>query len=262
VTLVVALLGGLLIGGLLAVLGAGGSVLAVPVLVVGLGLGPYAATTGSLVVVGSAAAAGAVVAVRRREAALDRGLLFAAAAVVGAVAGATASSRVAPGVLLVTFALLLAVVAVLMLVRPSPPPGDLTAVVTLRPWRCDCPRLLAVVATATAVGFLTGFLGVGGGFLVVPALVVALGLDLRAAVGTSLAVIALTSAVALATRLFQGAVLDWAPVLVLTAVALGATLLGRHLATRVPLTVLRVAFPVVLLLAAGLTLWQGRPGPA
>jgi uncharacterized membrane protein YfcA len=51
-------------------------------------------------------------------------------------------------------------------------------------------------------------------------------------------------------------------VLVLTAVALGATLLGRHLATRVPLTVLRVAFPVVLLLAAGLTLWQGRPGPA
>jgi uncharacterized membrane protein YfcA len=91
---------------------------------------------------------------------------------------------------------------------------------------------------------------------------VALGLDLRAAVGTSLAVIALTSAVALATRLFQGAVLDWAPVLVLTAVALGATLLGRRLATRVPLTVLRVAFPVVLLLAAGLTLWQGRPGPA
>ena len=74
---------------------------------------------------------------------------------------------------------------------------------------CDCPRAVKVLVTATAVGLLTGFLGVGGGFLVVPALVLALALPMTYAAGTSLVVIVLTSAAALAVRAGVGTTPDW-----------------------------------------------------
>lgn len=252
----VAVVGGLLIGLLLGTLGAGGSVLAVPVMVLGLGLDGYAATTGSLVVVGVTAAVAAVGARRTGTVALDRGLLFAAAALAGAVAGAALSGLVGQQVLLLSFAGLLVVASGAMLLGPRPAPGDDDPVIGVRPWFCDCPRAVKVAVTATVVGLLTGFLGVGGGFLVVPALVLALGLDQRTAGGTSLVVIALTTAVALATRLVDGAAVPWTPVLLLTGSALVAALVGTRLAPRVPVAALQKAFAVVLVAAAGTTAWQ------
>ena len=75
-------------------------------------------------------------------------------------------------------------------------------IITLSPtFACACPRALGVLVTATVVGLLTGFLGVGGGFLVVPALLVALALPMEYATGTSLVVITMTSATALAVRI-------------------------------------------------------------
>ena len=97
---------------------------------------------------------------------------------------------------------------------------------------CQCPRALKVLVTATVVGLLTGFLGVGGGFLVVPALLLALSLPARYAVGTSLVVITLTSAAALVVRAGVGVAPEWGVVLPLTAAAALGGLCGARLADR------------------------------
>ena len=90
--------------------------------------------------------------------------------------------------------------------RPRRPTAELDdPIITFSPtFACQCPRALKVLVTATAVGLLTGFLGVGGGFLVVPALVLALALPMEYAAGTSLVVITITSATALAARAGSG----------------------------------------------------------
>jgi uncharacterized membrane protein YfcA len=133
----------------------------------------------------------------------------------GAAAGAKASGLVSQPVLLAAFAALLLAVAAVMAVRPLRSrrrrPGSRTEsyladpIISVRPsFACQCPRALKVLATATIVGLLTGFLGVGGGFLVVPALVLALGLPMAYAAGTSLVVITITSASALVVRAGAG----------------------------------------------------------
>ncbi len=254
--LVVAVLAGLAIGLSLGALGGGGSILAVPVLVYLLGQSPVAATTGSLLIVGISAATGAVAAHRRGTVYVGRGLAFALVATVGAAVGATWSVAVSPQVLLGAFSVLMLVVAVLMLVRQTRHvrrPGITLdePIVTVSPtFMCNCPRAAKVVVTALAVGLLTGFLGVGGGFLVVPALVLALGLAMPTAVGTSLLVIAVTSSVALVVRLGHGVSLDWTAVLLLTAAAVVGSLLGTRVAARVDPRRLGTAFAVLLMVVA------------
>jgi uncharacterized protein len=109
------------------------------------------------------------------------------------------------------------------------------------------------------VGALTGFLGVGGGFLVVPALVLALGLPMSYAVGTSLVVITITSASALAVRAGSGAHPSWGLVALLTAVAVAAGWAGARLTARTGTSKLQAAFTVLLLLVAGYTAWRALP---
>ena len=210
-TLAIILVAGALIGLSLGALGGGGSILTVPVLVYGLGQSAAQATTGSLIVVGVTSLAGAVTAYRSGKVLLTRGLAFGAVAIGGAAAGAKASGLVSGPVLLAAFAALLLVVAGVMAARQlrsrRGQPGQRAAgriddpIITFSPsFACQCPRALKVLAAATVVGLLTGFLGVGGGFLVVPALVLALGLPMGYAIGTSLVVITITSAAALAVR--------------------------------------------------------------
>ncbi len=229
----VAAVAGTLIGLSLGALGGGGSILAVPVLVYGLGQSPAQATTGSLVVVGVSSLVGALAAHRAGNVLLGRGVAFGAVALGGAVAGAKAAAHVPEPVLLAAFALLMLVVGGLMALRqwrshrrrgtadeagPSPRLDD--PILTFSPtFACQCPRALKVLVTATVVGLLTGFLGVGGGFLVVPALVLGLALPMTYAAGTSLVVITLTSAVALAVRSGAGVPPDWSLVAVLGAAA-------------------------------------------
>jgi uncharacterized membrane protein YfcA len=101
----------------------------------------------------------------------------------------------------------------------------------------------------TSVGFMTGFFGVGGGFVVVPGLVLALGFRMGEAVGTSLLVIAINSALALAARGGVVAV-DWGVVIPFTATAMAGSLLGNWVAGRVPASVLVRAFAGLLVLLA------------
>ena len=270
-TLAIIVVAGALIGLSLGALGGGGSVLTVPVLVYGLGQSAAQATTGSLVVVGITSLAGAVTAYRSGKVLLTRGLAFGAVAIGGAAAGAKASGLVTGRVLLAAFAALLLVVAGVMAARQlrsrrGQPGGQVESriddpIITFSPsFACQCPRALKVLVTATVVGLLTGFLGVGGGFLVVPALVLALGLPMSYAIGTSLVVITITSASALAVRAGTGIHPNWGLVALLTAVAVAGGWAGARLTARTDTSKLQAAFTVLLLLVAGYTAWRALPG--
>ena len=117
-----------------------------------------------------------------------------------------------------------------------------------------------VVAAATAVGLLTGFFGVGGGFVIVPALVLALGFDMPTAVGTSLLVIAINSAMALAVRLGGHVHLDWTLLGAFTVAAIAGTLAGNRVASRVDAARLTAAFTVLLIAVAVYSLCRSVPG--
>ncbi len=269
-TLAVILVAGALIGLSLGALGGGGSVLTVPVLVYGLGQSAAQATTGSLLVVGITSMVGAITAYRSGNVLLTRGLTFGAVAIGGAAAGARASALVPQPVLLASFAALLVVAAGAMAVRQlrsrrGQPVAQLESyafdsIIAFRPTlACHCRRALKVLVTATVVGLLTGFLGVGGGFLVVPALVLALGLPMSYAAGTSLVVITITSVSALAVRAGVGAHPAWGIVALLTAVAVAGGWAGARLTARTDTGKLHAAFTVLMLLVAGYTAWRAVP---
>jgi len=119
---------------------------------------------------------------------------------------------------------------------------------------------LKVVAAATGVGLLTGFFGVGGGFVIVPALVLALGFEMPIAVGTSLLVIAINSAAAFAARLGGHVHLDWPLLGVFTVAALAGTLAGSRVASRVDASRLTAAFTILLVAVAAYSLTRSLPG--
>jgi uncharacterized membrane protein YfcA len=273
-TLLLALSAGALIGLSLGALGGGGSILAVPVLLA-LGQSASQATTGSLVVVGVTSLAGAVTAHRGGNVLLARGVAFGAVATGGAVIGARASAAVPEPVLLAAFAALMLGVGGLMAVRQwrahrtrgQEGPGAHAdrprlddPIITFSPtFACQCPRALKVLVTATAVGLLTGFLGVGGGFLVVPALLLALALPMQYAAGTSLVVITITTGTALLARAGSGIAPDWSLVAALTVTAALGSIAGARLAARTDTRRLSVAFTGLVLVVAAHTAAQAVP---
>ena len=270
-TVLLAVVAGALIGLSLGALGGGGSILAVPVLVYLLGQSATQATTGSLVVVGVTSILGAVTAYRAGNVLLARGIAFGSVAIGGAAVGSKASTLVPPAVLMASFGVLMLFVGGLMAwrqlrrsrgsgrgiaVRPKLDDPIITFTPTIA---CACPRALKVLATATIVGLLTGFLGVGGGFLVVPALMLALGLPIRYAAGTSLVVITITSAAALAVRAGSGISPDWSAVLLLTVVAAVGAVVGARFAGKVDAVRLSAAFTVLVFGVAVYTSTQALP---
>lgn len=269
-TLLLAVVAGALIGLSLGALGGGGSILAVPVLVYLLDQSPAQATTGSLVVVGMTSLVGGFAAHRAGNVLLARGAAFGIVAIGGAVVGAKASARVSEDVLLASFAALMLLVAAVMAWRLAhrrvtgpahvARPGLDDPIINFSPtFACACPRALKVLVTATLVGLLTGFLGVGGGFLVVPALLLTLALPLPQAVGTSLVVITITSAAALATRAGVGSTPDWDVVLVLTLASALTALAAARLSDRVDTRRLSAAFTALVLTVAICTTARALP---
>jgi hypothetical protein len=212
---------GLGIGLLLGLVGGGGSILAVPVLVYVLGQPVKAATTESLLIVGTAALVGAADYARSGRVQIKTALAFGAAGAGGAIVG-TALNRLVNGrALLLAFALLLLTAAAAMLRRrphSATPSGNLS--------------LVRVAPTGLGTGVLTGFFGIGGGFVIVPALVLLLGLPITLAVGTSLLVITLTSGAALAAHLASGSI-DWTIASTFTGAAIAVALAGRRLGASV-----------------------------
>lgn len=252
---------GVIIGLSLGALGGGGSILTVPALVYVLGQDPRDATTSSLIIVGITSLIALVPHARASRVRFAQGLLFGALGTAGSFVGTALSRSVAPTTLLLAFAGLMLVVATLMLrrilhpVNGQGPDDPLTEpMVTLRPFACACPRVAKVVVTATLVGLLTGFFGVGGGFALVPALVLALGFPMPTAVGTSLLVIAVNSATALAARVSHSSSLDWPVIATFTVAAVLGSLLGGGIASRANPRHLTIAFAVLLV---GVALYTG-----
>lgn len=244
---------GLLTGLILGALGGGGAILTVPVLVYALGQDPRTATTSSLLIVGLTSVLALVPHTRAGHVRYGEGLLFGILGTAGSFAGAVASAAAPAQVLLSGFAVLLLLVAVTMLRQPghrrdTPQPSPSAAAVTWSP-----TQIARILATATVVGALTGFFGVGGGFLLVPALVLVVRYPMPVAIGTSLLIIAVNSATAFTARALAvtgPGILDWGLIGVFTAAAIAGSLLGGRISTRVDPTRLTRAFAVLLVLVA------------
>lgn len=250
---------GLLIGLSLGALGGGGSILTVPALVFALGLTAQEATTGSLVIVGVTSAIACLGHARAGHTRWGRGMTLAAFGIPASLLGTELNSHVDPDALLLAFAALMIVAAAGMLLRArelpnngesptgGPAGGTSTAVQTKPASRVRSQTQL--VLAGLSIGFLTGFLGVGGGFVIVPVLVVLLGFQMPVAVGTSLLVIALNSAVALAARAADGTFV-WSVIIPFTIAAIIGSLAGRRVADRVPADDLTRTFAGLLLAVA------------
>ncbi|WP_406695631.1 sulfite exporter TauE/SafE family protein [Singulisphaera sp. Ch08] len=212
---------GSIVGFSLGLTGGGGSIFAVPLLVYGLAVRPREAIGVSLAAVGATALVGGLRRLARGEVEVRTGLLFAAAGMIGAPAGSWLGGRVPEGVLLILFAALMVAVAVRMWRQAVRRPEESRAVrAESRPraheqgpsCRRDpsgrlrmTSRCFAVLILAGLVaGVLSGLFGVGGGFVIVPALVLVTGMGIHRAVATSLLVIALVSVSGVASYLAAG----------------------------------------------------------
>jgi uncharacterized membrane protein YfcA len=232
---------GFLIGIALGAVGGGGSILAVPALVYAAGVPPKQATSASLVIVGATALAGLPQQLRAHRVRVGAGLVFAATGVAGSFAGTAVNRGIDPNVLLLAFSGLMVVAATAMFRRQrrASLPVEVTSVGapaapnTVRGHvRLQAGSVAKVIAAGTVVGFLTGLFGVGGGFVIVPALVLALGFSMPVAAGTSLLVIACNSMVALAQRL-HGQALPWNAILAFGIAAIPGVIVGSRLSRTV-----------------------------
>lgn len=246
--LFLALAAGAVVGLALGALGGGGSVLAVPALIYLLGFSPVAATTASLLIVTVTSLVALYAQARAGQVRWKAGALFALAGLLPAALAGAAASRLPQAALTGAFAALAALAAVAML-RPadrSTDHGDVRGADAVRPG--------AAAGAGAGLGALTGLLGVGGGFLVVPALVTVLAFEIQAAIGTSLLVISANSLASLVTRGVLTTGLHWAVIAPFAATAILGAWSGRHLATRVPGPLLQRVFAVVLLAVAAFML--------
>jgi uncharacterized membrane protein YfcA len=239
---------GFLIGLALGALGGGGSIVAVPALVYVAGQEPAAATTTSLLVVGTAAVVGMVGHARAGRVRFGAGVVVGVTGIGGSLAGSALNRSINGDLLLLGFGLLVLIAAWRMVTgcpsctrvgeertlagtdRPGLTSGRGVAVVTRR--RLDLAVALRVALVGTTVGFLTGLFGVGGGFIIVPALTLVLGFTMPQAIGTSLLVIAINAATALAARLGTSGI-EWSVALPFTAAALAGVLTGSTIADRI-----------------------------
>lgn len=236
-------------GVVLGALGGGGSVLAIPALVYGAGQGFQTATTASLVIVGVLSIAGAVEHWREGDVDLRGGLVFGAAGALGAIGGTQLNHMLDQGILKVAFAVLMLVVAYRMLKSGEEPVSDSPA--------SGSARWIRIGVAGSLVGVLTGLFGVGGGFVIVPALVLFLGYRMEVAIGTSLVIITINALVALGARAGSLGDIDWMVVAPFTVLGLVGVWLGGKVAGRFDSDRLTVWFGWLLVAVA---LYTGGDG--
>lgn len=249
---VISIIFGILIGLLLGLIGGGGSILTVPILVYVIGLNPHDATSTSLLIVGMTALAGAIPHSRAHRVQWRTAILFGLAGIVGTFVGAWANRQVSgPAILFLFGVLMLSVAARMVLSKKRTGHGIVE------------PKLWAIPVAGLVVGLLTGFFGVGGGFVIVPALVLALGLPMRVAVGTSLVVIAINSASGAVAHVTDGG-FNWSVALLFLIGGLIGSQLGGHAAGRVDehkltrgFAGLVAAVAMFLIVKNAMVLWPG-----
>ena len=237
------------VGVAMGVFGGGGSLLLVPALTHLIGLDAKQAVAASLAVVGWSAAAGAIAGHFQGALRIKPALITGATTMIGAFSGALVGARLDDAVQMTIFGVAAIGAAVMVGWQATRRPR---LVVRHAPQRVG---LLA--AAGVSVGFLTGVIGVGGGFLIVPALVVGAGLDLKEAVPVSLFVMVLATASALAG--YAGRVsLNWGFVVPFAIVAATATIAGGMGGRAMPQRPLQYSFAAVLLVVAAFAFIQSR----
>ena len=249
---------GFLIGLSLGALGGGGSILAVPVLVYAAGQAPRNATATSLLLVGIAATIGLVGHWRAGRVDIGTGIAFGLAGIGGSLAGSALNQGLDEDLLLLGFSGLVMLAAWRMLTAcptctrvgevsalgAKATAGSSTAI--------DLRSATTLLIAGTVVGFLTGLFGVGGGFIIVPALALVRKLPMPTAIGTSLLVVSINSMIALGARLGHSAI-DWEVTLPFVIAAAGGVVTGSRVANRLDAKRSLAGFAALLVLVAGYT---------
>lgn len=250
------ILGAVAVGLTLGLLGSGGSILTVPILVYLLGHGDKVAIAESLAIVGGIAVAAMLPYARTREIDWRSVLLFGIPGTAGTYLGAWLAALVSGTFQLLLFAGVMLVAAVMMFRKASGQGVSTDG---------DGKRQAAwkIVLEGLAVGVLTGLVGVGGGFLIVPALVLLGGLSMRLAIGTSLVIIAMKSAAGFMKYLgvlsALGTSVDWRTIIVFTLVGAVGSYVGNYLGSRVPQARLKQGFAVFLVLMGFFVIYREAP---
>jgi uncharacterized membrane protein YfcA len=248
---------GFLIGLSMGALGSGGAIIAVPVLIYLAGQSPKEATASSLIIVASTAILGVVPHLRARRVNVKVGALLAIAGIPANVFGSMLNQDVDDDVLLLGFAMLMLAAAAAMARswskrRASNQPSRVTAP---QPKTISVPSaasILKVLGAGSVVGLITGFFGIGGGFVIVPLLVLVFRFGIPEAAATSLMLIIINSVIALSSRL-DGGYIDWSVIVPFGIASLTGVLLGGRLAGRVDPDRLQLAFVILIVALAAYT---------
>lgn len=227
-TLLIALVLGAAIGILLGLLGGGGSIMAVPALVYAVGLDVEQAIPISLIVVGFASAFGALPKLRAHQVQWRLAGVFAAAGIPATFAGSAVGRHLPQSAVLIGFAAVMVAAGIRMLLDTGNTGIACRTGESGINWRRCTSR---AVPAGLAVGFLTGLFGVGGGFLIIPALVLLLGVDMPVAIGTSLVIIVANSAAGLVSHL-SGTSIDWPITIAFASAAIAGSLVAGRLGTK------------------------------
>lgn len=238
----------LLIGVSLGLLGGGGSILTVPILTYVLGMPAKEAIAASLFIVGATSIVSVVNHARHGRVDWRTGVIFGLAGMVGAFAGGLLGGFIPGAILMLLFVAMMVATAVAMIRGRKAKEGAAHSGLPL----------VRILLDGFAVGLVTGLVGAGGGFLIVPALVLLGGLPMALAVGTSLLVIAMKSFAGLGGYLFSVS-LDWPVVLAVTAVAIAGSFIGAKLVGVVPEKALRKGFGWFVLVMGAFVLVQEVP---
>lgn len=250
--IIIIILMSLPIGLVLGLLGGGGSILTVPVLVYGLDVGDKEAIATSLLVVGATSAFGTLSHARKGNVEWRTGAVFGVTAMVGAFLGGFAADWFSGTVLLLMFAGMMLATSFFMLKGKRPASAD-------EPKDPDAKLPLGkVIAEGLVVGAVTGLVGAGGGFLVVPALVLLGGMQIHKAVGTSLFVITLKSFSGFAGHASHVAI-DYKLAAIVAASAVVGTLVGTQFASKIPAQTLRKGFAIFVLVMAAFVIYRELP---
>jgi uncharacterized membrane protein YfcA len=251
---ILAILSGAAVGLILALIGGGGSILATPALLYVVGVSnPHMAIGTSALAVSVNAFANLINHARRGHVRWRNAMIFAAAGVVGAVVGAEAGKATDAQILLPAFAVLMIVVGLFML-RPR------TDAVT-DDARFDSRKIPQLVLLGLGAGGLSGFFGIGGGFLIVPGLVAATGMNMINAIGSSLFSVGAFGATTAASYAADG-LIDWRIAGLFIGGGLVGGAIGASFATRLAQQrgALQRVFAAVVFMVAGYMLWHSFTG--
>lgn len=248
----------------LGLIGGGGSILTVPILVYLFAINPILATAYSLFIVGLTALVGGIFYFRKGEVDLKTGLIFAVPSFIGVYLTRafvmpnlpdpvfTIGSQVVskPLLIMMIFAVLMVVASISMIRTKKSVVKKEVPAISLQ------SRYLLIALEGLVVGAVTGFVGAGGGFLIIPALVLLVGLPMKLAVGTSLFIIAAKSLIGFVGDLQTQAAIEWTLLLTVSGIAIAGLFVGMALSKKVSETALKKGFGVFVLLMGTFILWD------